>query len=89
MIEQRKQEFILLSGSDASLRKEVDIELTELDHIYRELKEDLKDNADNEEVVVAMIQNYRLKLEILEEILLQLKPANKNTKDYENESINM
>ncbi len=89
MIEQRKEEFIQLSGNNASLRKEINIELTELDKIFRELKEDLKDNADNEEVVVAMIQNYRLKLEILEEILLQLKPANKNTKDYENESINM
>jgi hypothetical protein len=89
MIEQRKEEFIQLSANNAPLRKEITVELKELDKIFRELKEDLKDNADNEEVVVAMIQNYRLKLEILEEILLQLKPANENIKDYENESINM
>jgi len=89
MIEQRKEEFIQLSANNAPLRKEITVELKELDKIFRELKEDLKDNADNEEVVVAMIQNYRLKLEILEEILLQLKPANENTNDYENESINM
>ena len=62
MIEQRRAEFIQLSGNDAPLRKEINIELSELDKIYRELKEDLKDNADNEEVVAAMIQNYRLKL---------------------------
>ncbi|MEE4259704.1 MAG: hypothetical protein V2I62_08095 [Bacteroidales bacterium] len=89
MIENRTEEFIRLTGNNSPLRKEITIELKELDKVYRELKEDLKDNADNEEVVVAMIQNYRLKLEILEEILLQLQPANENTKDDENKSINM
>jgi hypothetical protein len=89
MIEQRKAEFIELSGNNAPLRKEINIELSELDKIYRELKEDLKDNADNEEVVAAMIQNYRLKLEILEEILQQLQPANENTEDDEDTIINM
>ena len=89
MIEQRRAEFIQLSGNDAPLRKEINIELSELDKIYRELKEDLKDNADNEEVVAAMIQNYRLKLEILEEILMQLQPANENTKDDEDKTIHL
>lgn len=89
MIENRKEEFIRLTGNNAPLRKEITIELKELDKVYRELKEDLKDNADNEEVVVAMIQNYRLKLEILEEILLQLQPANENTKNDEKKSINL
>jgi hypothetical protein len=88
-IEFQKEEFYRLAGDNSALREEVNIELSELDRIYRELKEDLKDNADNEEVVVAMIQNYRLKLEILEEILIQLRPANENTMDYENESVNM
>ena len=88
-IEQRKQEFYQLTGNDAPLREEINIELDDLDKIFRELKEDLKDNADNEEVVVAMIQNYRLKLEILEEIVLQMEPAKENTKNNENEIINM
>lgn len=88
-IEYSKEEFYRLAGNNSALREEINIELSELDRIYRELKEDLKDNADNEEVVVAMIQNYRLKLEILEEILIQLQPANENKSDYENESVNM
>lgn len=89
IIEQRRTEFIELAGNNAPLRKEVNIELSELDNIYRELKEDLKDNADNEEVIAAMIQNYRLKLEILEEILQQLQPANENTNEDEVKTINM
>lgn len=88
-IEQRKEEFYQMAGKNTPLREEINIELSELDKIFRDLKEDLKDNADNEEVVVAMIQNYRLKLEILEEILLQLDTSNDKKKDYENEIINM
>ena len=36
-----------------------------------------------------MIQNYRLKLEILEEILMQLQPANENTKAEEDKTIHL
>lgn len=89
MIDQRTEEFYQLAGNNSPLRNEINIELTELDNVFRELKEDLQDNADNEEVVVAMIQNYRLKLEILEEILLQLEPVNDNTKNDEDEIINL
>jgi hypothetical protein len=88
-IEQRREEFYQVAGNNTPLREEINIELSELDKIFRDLKEDLKDNADNEEVVVAMIQNYRLKLEILEEILLQLDSSNDKKKDHENEIINM
>lgn len=44
-----------------------------LDIAFRELKEDLRDNADNEEVINAMIHNYQLKLEILEKILEEMQ----------------
>ena len=88
-IEQRREEFYQLAGNNPMLRDEVNMELSELDNIFRELKEDLNDNADNEEVVVAMIQNYRLKLEILEEMLLQLNSAKDNKKNHENKNVNM
>lgn len=44
-----------------------------LDLAFAELSEDLKDDAQNEEVVQAMISNYRLKLKILERILEDLE----------------
>ena len=44
---------------------------------FMELSQDLIDEAQNEEVVRAMIDNYRLKLKILERILEDLdKEAN-------------
>jgi hypothetical protein len=60
-----------------------------MDKVFEELKEDLRDNAANEEVIEAMIQNYRLKLDILEEMLYRLKQARQPQKDEENESTRM
>lgn len=54
------------------LELELCSEFSELDSIYRDLKKDLKTGIAKEEIVAAMIQNYRMKLEILENILLEL-----------------
>lgn len=48
-------------------------DLAQMDQAFADLKADLKDNVDNEEVVAAMMANYQLKLEILEEILRKLE----------------
>lgn len=59
-------------------------DLNELDRVYAEIKKDLKDNVANNEVVEALIQNYRLKLKILEDLLIQLKQTeNQNTNKNE------
>jgi hypothetical protein len=84
MIDSKKEEIFMLAASKPQLREEINNELTDLDEDFRSLKEDLKDNADNEEVIVAMIQNYRLKLRILEETLIQLQQSN-NEKSKNNE----
>ena len=57
-------------------------DLSELDSVYNNLKADLLDNIANKEIIEAMIQNYRLKLEILEELQMELLNDDKN-EDYE------
>ncbi|MEQ8715569.1 MAG: hypothetical protein RIC80_21305 [Cyclobacteriaceae bacterium] len=47
-----------------------DIEM--LNEAYDDLKQDLKDNADNQEVVEAMIANYKIRLTMLERILQEI-----------------
>ena len=81
MVADRYEELkpFLASNPDASEMLSTDME--ELDEVYLELKKDLKDNASNPEVIEAMILNYRVKLEILEELLIQLKE--KENQDYE------
>ncbi|MEO9483295.1 MAG: hypothetical protein ABJG47_07615 [Ekhidna sp.] len=48
-------------------------DLTTMDQAFAELKSDLKDNVDNQEVIAAMMENYQLKLQILEEIIKELE----------------
>jgi len=87
-IRYKKQELFNLAGDSPGLHLDVNNELADLDTILKELKEDLNDDADNQEVVEAMMQNYILKLEILEDMLLQLKTKNeKNNEDERGISI--
>ncbi|PIB37308.1 hypothetical protein BFP72_18775 [Reichenbachiella sp. 5M10] len=43
-----------------------------LDEAFVQMKRDLNDNVDNQEVINEMIENYKIKLEILERILERL-----------------
>jgi hypothetical protein len=61
-----------------SLEKELHIDLFELDSINKCLKNDLQDNIANQEVIEAMIQNYRLRISILEDMLTFLESQNSN-----------
>lgn len=74
-IDDRRRQLDLLVPDQPEIRNEVNYELVELDSVYADLKRDLKDNASNEEVIEAMIQNYRIKLDILEDVLRQLREA--------------
>ncbi len=80
-IDYKKDELFKQTSAHPKLRDVILEELTDLDKVLAELKADLNDNAANEEVVEAMIQNYRLKLRVLEEILSQLQTPEENEKD--------
>ena len=84
-----REEAVRLSEGDPAVREIIDSEMVDLDKVYQELRNDLQDNTDNEEVIEAMIQNYRIKLEVLEEILIQLKASKEpvNSRTHENEAV--
>jgi len=84
-IDNRQQEFNTLAQDQPEIRHEVNYELVALDSVYADLKRDLKDNAANEEVIEAMIQNYRVKLDILEDVLRQLRAAKNEPPDSDRE----
>lgn len=79
----KKKEFFRLTSNSPELQKSVNEELSSLDQIYLQLKEDLSDRADNDEVLEAMIQNYRIKLKILEDMLEQINHRNENNNSHE------
>lgn len=74
-----QEEVNRFTASHPEIREDLNLELMQLDSVYIELRKDLKDNAANEEVVEAMVQNYRIKLEILEDILIQLRKTDEQT----------
>lgn len=81
MVSERYNELKPFLASDPAAKEMLSSDMDELDDVYKELKEDLKDNASNPEVIEAMILNYRVKLEVLEDLLNQLKE--KENQDYE------
>lgn len=83
-VDQKLTEFKHYAKDDPELTKEIERELQALDSIYIELSKDLEDDVSNEAVIEAMIQNYRLKVEILEEMLYYLK-KNNNPKEEDDE----
>jgi len=74
LINQKLDELKPVIANCPSLQEEIDYDLSELDSVYTELKSDLKDNMANQEVIEAIIQNYRLKITILEDIMSDLAP---------------
>lgn len=72
-VNQKRAQVYTMSTNYPELKTEMDNDLAELDTIMLELKKDLDDNVDNAEVIDAMIQNYRLKLVILEDIMAFLE----------------
>ncbi len=83
MVTQRYDELKPFLMENPGAQRMLADDMEELDEVYLELKEDLKDNVSNPEVIEAMILNYRVKLEILEDLLNQLNE--KENQDYEND----
>ena len=83
MVSQRYEELKPFLAANPAASEMLTVDMEELDEVYDELKEDLKDNASNPEVIEAMILNYTFKLEILEDLLNQLNE--KENQDYEND----
>jgi hypothetical protein len=66
-----------LLTNNPDIKMELNTDLSHIDSICVEIKKDLKDNISNQDVVAALIQNYRIKIKILEDMLTVLK-ANEN-----------
>jgi len=67
-----------LLTKNPEIKKELNTDLSQLDSICSDLKKDLKDNVSNQEVVEALIQNYRIKIRLLEDMLTILKENENN-----------
>ncbi len=75
-IQEKKQELQTMEVGNQYLG-----EIQLLDEEMKTLQREVSVNMDNERVVEAMVQNYRLRLELLEDVLEQIKNENETTND--------
>ena len=85
----KKQQVFKLTSDQPEIKSDIEQELALLDTAMTELKNDLNDNIANSEVIEAMIQNYRMKLQILEDILMYLEPDENNDSKSTNKISNI
>jgi hypothetical protein len=64
--------------ANPEIKRELTADMSQLDSICSDIKRDLKDNVANQEVVEALIQNYRIKIRLLEDMLVILKENEEN-----------
>lgn len=78
-------EAIPLLNANPELKKELLSDMSHIDSLCSDIKNDLKDNVANQEVIEALVNNYRVKIRILEDMLAYLrqnKEVPKNKKDH-------
>lgn len=79
--QQIEEKISIIKASQGELDPQILNDLAALDSAYKDLKMDLSENIGNEEIINAMIENYRIKLMILEQILEQINKDNNDKKE--------
>lgn len=74
-VDQKKKELLAYSSTDNEDTKLILLELDKLELQYIDLKEELAFNSNNAQIINAMIDNYRVRLTLLERLLKQLKKS--------------
>lgn len=69
-----------LLTSHPELERELNADISQIDSISADIRKDLRDNVANQEVIEAMINNYRIKIRLLEDLLEAL---NEDTEQIE------
>jgi hypothetical protein len=89
-IDRKREQVIALTAETPAIKEEIEMDFEALDIALVELKADLNDDVSNSEVLTAMIQNYRLKLQILEQILEFVEPTStENNTENENDTFSL
>jgi len=76
-----------LLSSDQEMKNELNYDLSKLDTICMEIRKDLKDNVSNQEVIEALINNYRIRIRILNDMLDRLRQNEDNHEKSKNNAL--
>jgi len=87
MINNLYSEAVPLLTGQKDVEDELLTDLSQLDSICTDIKKDLRDRVSNQEVIEALINNYRTRIQILEEMLVLLKENENNTEKKQNHEL--
>ncbi len=76
-----------LLTSHPDVEKELMNDLSQLDSICADIKKDLRENIANQEVIEALVNNYRIKIRILEDMLDVLQQNENNPGKNDNHAL--
>lgn len=69
------------------IEKELSADMSQIDSICSEIRKDLKDNVATQDVIEALIQNYRIKIRLLEDVVNVLKENEGNPEKKNNHEL--
>jgi flagellar biosynthesis regulator FlaF len=75
LIISRYEEAEPMLTSNPDVKSELTDGMNELDSLSMQIRKDLRDRAANREVIEALIHNYRLRIELLEDMLSVMREA--------------
>jgi hypothetical protein len=81
------REVTPLLTKNPEIEKELDNDISQIDSLCSEIRKDLKDNVANQEVIEALIQNYRIKIRLLQDMLKILKENDENREKRESHEL--
>lgn len=90
-IQNQQQTIDNLESKDLLENVDFDKDLKAMDILYKKLQEDLNANPDDPRVINAMIKHYQTRIAVMNEIVKQLKEANKikNNKTQHHEKVSL
>jgi hypothetical protein len=81
------KEVTPMLARNPEIEKELFADISHIDSICTEIKKDLKDNVANQDVIEALIRNYRIKIRILEDMLEVLNESEGKPKKSDNHEL--
>lgn len=86
LVDQKYEQIKSFDFDDEKQKRMLLRELREMNETYESIQEDIKSNPNDPRVINALIKHYQMKLDVMNQILNQLKNLNQNNEEPNHET---
>ncbi|MFP3860208.1 MAG: hypothetical protein ACLFUW_05250 [Bacteroidales bacterium] len=86
LVDQKYEQIKSFDFEDEKQKRMLLRELREMNETYENIQEDIKSNPNDPRVINALIKHYQMKLDVMNQILNQLKNLNQNNEEPNHET---